>query len=386
MSTSRLGFPPASGPARACRCRTRAAERERSPKPQRGPWCSLEPDGSSGLRRDALDANICSCRGRPRSCTRTSTRSTRRSSSGTIRALRGRPVIVGGGVVLAASYEAKARGVKTAMGGRRALAAVPGRGRGPAADRGLLRGEQGGVRDLRRHDAAGRGPLDRRGVPRRPRHAADRGHAARDRRAAQAPRARGGRAADHGRHRDGPSTWPRSRAPSRSPTGCSMVPAGGELAFLHPLPVERLWGVGPVTAGKLHAHGDHDRRRGRAAERERARLAARPRRRPPAARARPQPRSAAGTGRRPAALDRRPVRARLAAEVVGGGRRDARRAGRPPDPPAAQGPAGRPHRRPAPALRRLLARHALAHAAGADRRDADDPRHRPRPARRRPRR
>src|SRR5256884_9616427 len=34
--------------------------------------------------------------------------------------LRGRPVIVGGGVVLAASYEAKARGVRTAMGGRQA--------------------------------------------------------------------------------------------------------------------------------------------------------------------------------------------------------------------------------------------------------------------------
>ena len=39
--------------------------------------------------------------------------------------LRGRPVIVGGGVVLAASYEAKARGVKTAMGGRQALALCP---------------------------------------------------------------------------------------------------------------------------------------------------------------------------------------------------------------------------------------------------------------------
>ena len=39
--------------------------------------------------------------------------------------LRGRPVIVGGGVVLAASYEAKARGVRTAMGGRQARDLCP---------------------------------------------------------------------------------------------------------------------------------------------------------------------------------------------------------------------------------------------------------------------
>src|SRR5258705_6902691 len=39
--------------------------------------------------------------------------------------LRGRPVIVGGGVVLAASYEAKAYGVKTAMGGRQARQLCP---------------------------------------------------------------------------------------------------------------------------------------------------------------------------------------------------------------------------------------------------------------------
>src|SRR5437899_7719218 len=39
--------------------------------------------------------------------------------------LRGRPVIVGGGVVLAASYEAKAYGVRTAMGGRQAKALCP---------------------------------------------------------------------------------------------------------------------------------------------------------------------------------------------------------------------------------------------------------------------
>src|SRR3989440_6032217 len=39
--------------------------------------------------------------------------------------LRRRPVIVGGGVVLAASYEAKARGVRTAMGGARARRLCP---------------------------------------------------------------------------------------------------------------------------------------------------------------------------------------------------------------------------------------------------------------------
>src|SRR4051812_9524601 len=40
-------------------------------------------------------------------------------------ALRGKPVIVGAGVVLAASYEAKAYGVRTAMGGRQARALCP---------------------------------------------------------------------------------------------------------------------------------------------------------------------------------------------------------------------------------------------------------------------
>src|SRR5436853_4138535 len=40
-------------------------------------------------------------------------------------ALRGQPVIVGGGVVLTASYEARACGVRTAMGGRRALRMCP---------------------------------------------------------------------------------------------------------------------------------------------------------------------------------------------------------------------------------------------------------------------
>ncbi len=39
------------------------------------------------------------------------------------------------------------------------------------------------------------------------------------------------------------------------PDGLLVVAADRELEFLHPLPVERLWGVGAVTAGKLRALG-----------------------------------------------------------------------------------------------------------------------------------
>lgn len=39
------------------------------------------------------------------------------------------------------------------------------------------------------------------------------------------------------------------------PDGLVVVPEGGELAFLEPLPVERLWGVGPKTAERLHEMG-----------------------------------------------------------------------------------------------------------------------------------
>ena len=39
------------------------------------------------------------------------------------------------------------------------------------------------------------------------------------------------------------------------PDGLLVVPPGAELAFLHPLPIERLWGVGPVTSRKLRAVG-----------------------------------------------------------------------------------------------------------------------------------
>src|SRR3954470_1347317 len=39
------------------------------------------------------------------------------------------------------------------------------------------------------------------------------------------------------------------------PDGLLLVPPDGELEFLHPLPVERLWGVGAETAVKLRSRG-----------------------------------------------------------------------------------------------------------------------------------
>jgi len=39
------------------------------------------------------------------------------------------------------------------------------------------------------------------------------------------------------------------------PDGLLVVPPTDELAFLHPLAVERLWGVGAVTSAKLHDRG-----------------------------------------------------------------------------------------------------------------------------------
>jgi DNA polymerase-4 len=41
----------------------------------------------------------------------------------------------------------------------------------------------------------------------------------------------------------------------KKPDGLVVVPAGGEAAFLAPLPIERLWGVGKATAKELQALG-----------------------------------------------------------------------------------------------------------------------------------
>jgi DNA polymerase-4 len=39
------------------------------------------------------------------------------------------------------------------------------------------------------------------------------------------------------------------------PHGLVVVPQGGEAAYLAPLPITALWGVGEVTAGRLRSLG-----------------------------------------------------------------------------------------------------------------------------------
>ena len=283
--------------------------------------------------------------------------------------LRGRPVIVGGGVVLAASYEAQ--GVRrpharwAAPQARRlcphAIVVQPRMSAYSEASKAVFE-------VFERHHAAGRGPVDRRGVPRRRRAAADRPGtpteiAARLRRdvldAVGLPITVGvARTKFLAKVASGVA----------KPDGLLVVPPDGELAFLHPLPVERLWGVGPVTAAKLHERGHHDRRRGRPARRGRARLDARAARR--AGTCTPWPTTAIPGRCRSAAAGVRSGRsARSAASPTSPDDVDAiaRRARRPGHPADAGRRPGRPHRRAPPALRRLHPGDPLAHAAPADR-------------------
>ena len=168
--------------------------------------------------------------------------------------LRSRPVIVGGGVVLAASYEAKARGVRTAMGGREArrlcpdaAVVVPRFEAYVAASKAVFavfRDTSPLVEGLSIDEAF----LDVRGMERIAGTPVE--IAARLRRDV---RERVGLAITVGVART--KFLAKVASAVAKPDGLLVVPPGGELAFLHPLPVHRLWGVGPVTARKLHARG-----------------------------------------------------------------------------------------------------------------------------------
>ncbi|MGH2761139.1 MAG: DNA polymerase IV [Thermoleophilaceae bacterium] len=168
--------------------------------------------------------------------------------------LRGRPVIVGTGVVLAASYEARAYGVRGAMGGTRARRLCP--HAAVVAPRMSAYSEaskavfqvfedttplvEGLSIDEAFLDVRGLGriagpPLEiavrlRREVLKR----------------VGLPIAVGVA---------GTKFLAKVASGVAKPDGLLLVPPGSELSFLHPLPVERLWGVGPVTSQKLRGRG-----------------------------------------------------------------------------------------------------------------------------------
>jgi DNA polymerase-4 len=168
--------------------------------------------------------------------------------------LRGRPVIVGAGVVLAASYEAKAFGVRTAMGGAqarrlcpRAVVVPPRMSVYVEASRALFRVFDDTaplVEGLSIDEAF----LDVRGLERISGTPAE--IAVRLRRDV---RERVGLPITVGVART--KFLAKVASGVAKPDGLLVVPPDGELAFLHPLPVERLWGVGPVTARKLRVRG-----------------------------------------------------------------------------------------------------------------------------------
>jgi DNA polymerase IV len=167
--------------------------------------------------------------------------------------LRGKPVLVGGWVVLAASYEAKARGVRTPMGVGLARRLCPGAivveprmsayseaskdvyrvfddmtpiVEGLSIDEAFL-----DVHSLRRTAS----PLE---IATRLRAEV---------------RERVGLPITVGIART--KFLAKVASAVAKPDGLLLVPPNRELAFLHPLPVERLWGVGPVTARRLHDLG-----------------------------------------------------------------------------------------------------------------------------------
>jgi DNA polymerase-4 len=169
-------------------------------------------------------------------------------------ALRGKPVIVGGGVVMAASYEARACGVRGAMGGRQATALCP--------DAIVVPPRMDAYSEASRavfavfHDTTplveplsiDEAFLDVAGLAKVSGAPVEIAAALRS-----AVRERVGLPITVGVAR----TKFLAKVASRvgKPDGLLLVPPERELSFLHPLDVERLWGVGPKTTAKLHECG-----------------------------------------------------------------------------------------------------------------------------------
>ena len=167
--------------------------------------------------------------------------------------LRGKPITVGGGVVLAASYEAKRFGVRAAMSGGEARRLCPNLIDVPARFDAYVEASKAvyaifddttPIVEPMSIDEAFLDVPDcgvwwaRPGIAERLRH----------------------RVADEVGL---PITVGVARTKFLAkvasgvgkPDGLLVVEPEGELAFLHPLPVERLWGVGLITATKLNGRG-----------------------------------------------------------------------------------------------------------------------------------
>lgn len=169
-------------------------------------------------------------------------------------ALRGKPVVVGGGVVLAASYEARAYGIRSAMGGRERARRCPhaivvdtdwaaylaaSKAVFAIFERVALTVERISI-DEAFLDVTG---LER--ISGTPAEIAER--LRREVRAEVGLPISVGVAAT--------KAVAKVASNAAKPDGLRVVPPGEEPAFLWPLPVEALWGVGAATSRKLHAAG-----------------------------------------------------------------------------------------------------------------------------------
>ncbi|MEU1203874.1 DNA polymerase IV [Nocardia sp. NPDC005825] len=168
--------------------------------------------------------------------------------------LRGRPVLVGGGVVLAASYEAKAFGVRTPMNLRQAMSLCPNAivvpprmsaySQASKAVFEIFRDTTPEVEGISIDEAF----LDVAGLWRIAGSPVDIARGLRER-----VRTEVGLPISVGVART--KFLAKVASAVSKPDGLLEVPPDKELEFLHPLPVERLWGVGAVTARELHERG-----------------------------------------------------------------------------------------------------------------------------------
>ncbi len=169
-------------------------------------------------------------------------------------ALRRRPVIVGGGVVLASSYEARACGVRTAMSGHQARQLCPqavvveprfdAYSEASKAVFAIFEDTTPWVEGLSIDEAF----LDVSGLWRIAGSPTDIAQRLRERVLDEV-----GLAITVGVART--KFLAKVASGVAKPDGLLVVEPEGELAFPHPLPVRRLWGVGAVTAAKLQAKG-----------------------------------------------------------------------------------------------------------------------------------